>query len=228
MTPPKLSLKDERDELRAFLDLAIPLHDESCEVRRWAHKLGFGPRPECHCENRDALRAEVEMLRGVGCMEDGDGPCGACVKCLRADLEKAKAEVEISRAESIRIRKALNDAATEDHSAYLEERDALRAELENERALLVESGERGLKLAAELNAMEADLETTRLELVSEREALAEAKGKAQEERSILLDAVACGRDWIHSDVCGKECWDDCVRLSKLLTDAGRPPKEWKP
>lgn len=26
-------------------------------------------------------RAEVEMLRGVGCMEDGDGPCGACRKC---------------------------------------------------------------------------------------------------------------------------------------------------
>ena len=26
-------------------------------------------------------RAEVEMLRGVGCMEDGDGPCGVCLKC---------------------------------------------------------------------------------------------------------------------------------------------------
>jgi hypothetical protein len=30
---------------------------------------------------RDAARAEVEMLRGVGCGEDGDGPCGACRKC---------------------------------------------------------------------------------------------------------------------------------------------------
>ena len=32
-------------------------------------------------EQRDEARAEVEMLRGVGCMEDGDGPCGACRKC---------------------------------------------------------------------------------------------------------------------------------------------------
>ena len=32
-------------------------------------------------EERDWARAEVEMLRGVGCMEDGDGPCGACRKC---------------------------------------------------------------------------------------------------------------------------------------------------
>lgn len=25
--------------------------------------------------------AEIDMLRGVGCMEDGDGPCGVCRKC---------------------------------------------------------------------------------------------------------------------------------------------------
>ena len=29
----------------------------------------------------ERLTAEVEMLRGVGCMEDGDGPCGVCRKC---------------------------------------------------------------------------------------------------------------------------------------------------
>jgi hypothetical protein len=32
----------------------------------------------------ERLTAEVEMLRGVGCMEDGDGPCGACRKCAFA------------------------------------------------------------------------------------------------------------------------------------------------
>ena len=32
-------------------------------------------------QQRDMARAEVEMLRGVGCMEDGDGPCGVCRKC---------------------------------------------------------------------------------------------------------------------------------------------------
>lgn len=32
------------------------------------------------CE-RDALRAEVDVLRGVGCCAGGDGPCGVCLKC---------------------------------------------------------------------------------------------------------------------------------------------------
>lgn len=37
--------------------------------------------------------AEVEMLRGVGCNEDGDGPCGACIKCARADLTETRAQL---------------------------------------------------------------------------------------------------------------------------------------
>jgi hypothetical protein len=28
--------------------------------------------------------AEVEVLRGVGCRADGDGPCGVCLKCAHA------------------------------------------------------------------------------------------------------------------------------------------------
>lgn len=32
----------------------------------------------------EALQAEVEVLRGVDCMADGDGPCGVCLKCARA------------------------------------------------------------------------------------------------------------------------------------------------
>ena len=35
--------------------------------------------------------AEIEMLRGVGCLEDGDGPCGVCIKCLRLRAERAEA-----------------------------------------------------------------------------------------------------------------------------------------
>jgi hypothetical protein len=34
------------------------------------------------------LRGEVEMLRGVGCNEGGDGPCGACLKCARRDRDR--------------------------------------------------------------------------------------------------------------------------------------------
>lgn len=36
------------------------------------------------------LMAEVEMLRGVGCCEDGDGPCGACLKCARRERDEAR------------------------------------------------------------------------------------------------------------------------------------------
>lgn len=32
-------------------------------------------------KHTEMLRAEVQMLRGVGCMENGDGPCGVCRKC---------------------------------------------------------------------------------------------------------------------------------------------------
>jgi hypothetical protein len=28
-----------------------------------------------------ALEAEIDVLRGSGCEEDGDGPCGGCLKC---------------------------------------------------------------------------------------------------------------------------------------------------
>lgn len=33
--------------------------------------------------------AERDMLRGVGCCEDGDGPCGACIKCYKSQRDLA-------------------------------------------------------------------------------------------------------------------------------------------
>lgn len=32
-------------------------------------------------DKHDQKCAEVDVLRGVGCEEDGDGPCGVCRKC---------------------------------------------------------------------------------------------------------------------------------------------------
>lgn len=47
---------------------------------------------------RDAARAEVQFLRGVGCNEldgtDVRGPCGACIKCARRERDEARVEVE--------------------------------------------------------------------------------------------------------------------------------------
>ena len=35
-----------------------------------------------------SLKAEIEMLRGVGCSEDGDGPCGVCARCLKCAYQQ--------------------------------------------------------------------------------------------------------------------------------------------
>jgi hypothetical protein len=35
--------------------------------------------------------AEVEMLRGVGCEEEGDGSCGVCIRCYARDAKRYQA-----------------------------------------------------------------------------------------------------------------------------------------
>ena len=35
-------------------------------------------------------RAEVNVLRGVHCCADGDGPCGVCLKCARAEVSRLR------------------------------------------------------------------------------------------------------------------------------------------
>ncbi len=35
--------------------------------------------------------AEIEMLRGVGCGENGDGTCGVCIKCYSRDARRYRA-----------------------------------------------------------------------------------------------------------------------------------------
>lgn len=56
-----------------------------------------------HCiDERNMARAEVEMLRGVGCDEDGDGPCGACLKCARRERDELRAALEAIATDLIR------------------------------------------------------------------------------------------------------------------------------
>lgn len=64
----------ELDTLRA-LAVACGLRDD-------------GSDPSADVER---VTAEVEMLRGVGCSEDGDGPCGVCLKCARRERDDARA-----------------------------------------------------------------------------------------------------------------------------------------
>ncbi len=51
---------------------------------------------------RDRLRAEVDMLRGVGCCEakldePDDGPCGVCIKCARAEVARLRTAIEMAQ-----------------------------------------------------------------------------------------------------------------------------------
>lgn len=52
----------------------------------------LGAYPKLIAE-RDAARAEVEMLRGVGCGEVPDGPCGVCLKCARRERDEARSSL---------------------------------------------------------------------------------------------------------------------------------------
>lgn len=57
---------------------------EQLDNIRARHAEGFAPRMSdatLLLAEVERLTAEVEVLRGVGCMEDGDGPCGVCRKC---------------------------------------------------------------------------------------------------------------------------------------------------
>lgn len=109
-----LQLTAERDEARAQRDEADSVaHLAETRLREIVELVGeggdgsaFGSVESMMAANkhlletlthqRDMARAEVEMLRGVGCMEEGDGPCGACRKC--AYRRGAEAMREAARA----------------------------------------------------------------------------------------------------------------------------------
>ena len=44
-------------------------------------------------EQVKSVQGEVDFLRGVGCMEDGDGPCGACLKCQKTKVKELEAGI---------------------------------------------------------------------------------------------------------------------------------------
>ena len=61
--------------------------DHAIELLRAANE-----RNDALAERVTGLMAEVEMLRGVGCDEDGDGPCGVCIKCARRERDAVVTE----------------------------------------------------------------------------------------------------------------------------------------
>lgn len=57
-------------------------------------------------EQRDA---EIAMLRGEGCLVDGDGPCGCCVKCLRLRAEAAERAIQEKDTEIARLNRSMDE-----------------------------------------------------------------------------------------------------------------------
>ena len=70
-----LAEPDEAEETEHQMHLRIRAGYDAAIADSWRAKVAEVER------ERDAARAEAEMLRGVGCSEDGDGPCGVCRKC---------------------------------------------------------------------------------------------------------------------------------------------------
>ena len=103
----------------------------------------------------ERLQAEVDMLRGVGCLEDGDGPCGVCIKCLRLRAEQAERERDEARSLLAQYELVM----TQDDKVTVARVQALEAE---KYAALVKAEQDYLneteKLAARINALEAALD----------------------------------------------------------------------
>ncbi|MET0410403.1 MAG: hypothetical protein ABW217_03865 [Polyangiaceae bacterium] len=83
------------------------------------------------CAEAERLRAEVEMLRGVGCAEDGDGPCGACLKCARARIAELEAESAAAKTQLALYVKTNGELAQ-----WIEELEAENAKLRETVALV--------------------------------------------------------------------------------------------
>jgi hypothetical protein len=73
----------ERDRLRGVCDLRLHimerLEKERDEAR--AEAASSLAMAKIAGDKHDQKCAEVDVLRGAGCEEDGDGPCGVCRKC---------------------------------------------------------------------------------------------------------------------------------------------------
>lgn len=89
--------KEEHLELVRSRDACL---EELCNVRAALGASGGEntvDRVKGLIESLAMVKGEVDMLRGVGCLEDGDGPCGACLKCARRERDEISAQLAALR-----------------------------------------------------------------------------------------------------------------------------------
>ena len=98
-----LTVVEERDRLRGVCDLRLHImerlekeRDEARAQVEWlrAEAASSLAMARIAGDKHDQKCAEVDVLRGVGCNVDGDGPCGACRKCAyRRGADEARAQL---------------------------------------------------------------------------------------------------------------------------------------
>jgi len=97
---------------------------ECCAAPRCAFfKTYTGLALEEARQQLQVARAEVNVLRGVHCCADGDGPCGVCLKCARAEVFRLREALRkyVTTLEDI--------TAEEDNDTYGKERSSVRADI---------------------------------------------------------------------------------------------------
>lgn len=200
----------ERDEARAELDEAIEetnrvrvLLNATDDVRESARKYKLEMEVK-HLDlidalmaknkvelERDTARAEVEMLRGVGCgelregAEVADGPCGACLKCARRE----------------------RDAATEELIAASREIEQLKAERDEARAEAAEALKLGERIAwiAAKTITKAAIDAAAFEASNQASRhFALANAAEDEERREQEDTA--GREWSRLNQAYAQVW----------------------
>jgi hypothetical protein len=108
----------ELAEARSARDALAEERDDAnggATLNRCALKNALRERDEA-LASLDVARAEVAVLRGEDCLVDGDGPCGACLKCSQASRDEALTQRDM-------LAGGLN-VATEERSMLAKERDA--------------------------------------------------------------------------------------------------------
>lgn len=197
------SALEQKPALRARADMAEAERDardwHSGEILKLRQRLEFA-------------RAEVEMLRGVGCCEDGDGPCGACLQCARTERDDLRSRLASAMADRDSWHRAADaaEASKIDGMKYLQAKlDAVTAERDHERNSLAicQQAQRSLEVQitlereraerlllnweSEVGGHRATLETA-LAVRAERDRLASANKALEGEAFALRDGL---RGW---------------------------------
>lgn len=103
-----------------------------------------------------AKKAEVEMLRGIDCEADEDGPCGCCIKCYKNQIATLQKQCE-------ELRRDLNNHCACEHdgrgelTSECQEHEDLRTRAEKAEAEVVDYKNANQIRSKELSQLQRDV-----------------------------------------------------------------------